>query len=284
VNARFNAALSTFGLLGGTLAESVRHYLHKNRNVFESSVLAHVLPFVAGAVNASGFFIIGTYTSHVTGSVARVGDDLAQGNVKGAFSAAFLVLSFYLGALLAASLAERARVRNKSPYSGTLEVETLTLIAITFLGITEPKSVPWLNTVTTASLCLAMGMQNALVTNLSGAVVRTTHLTGIVTDMGIETVRAFRWMLHLSRDPKSPGLLRSLVRYRSFPELKMLRLHTAIFVSFVLGAVIGPYLYLRHSYASMLLPIAMMLLLIAFDRLVGFRSKQELASNAHPPI
>lgn len=262
----------------------MRHYLHKNRNVFESSVLAHVLPFVAGAVNASGFFIIGTYTSHITGSVARVGDDLAQGNVRGALSAAFLVLSFYSGALLAAAMAERARVRNKSPYSGTLELETITLVAVTFLGITEPKSIPSLNTITTASLCLAMGMQNALVTNLSGAVVRTTHLTGIVTDMGIETVRALAWLLQTSRDPKSPGMLRSLVRYRRFPELIMLRLHTAIFVSFVLGALVGPYLYLRYSYASMLLPIGMMALLIAFDRLVGFRSKQEPPSDGHPPI
>ena len=262
----------------------MRHYLQRNRNAYESSVLAHVLPFIAGAVNASGFFIIGTYTSHITGSVARVGDDLAQGNVKGALSAAFLVLSFYLGAMLAGALAERAKVRNKSPYSGTLEAETLTLIAVTFLGITEPKSVPWLNTVTTALLCLAMGMQNALVTNLSGAVVRTTHLTGIVTDMGIETVRAFVWILQISRDPKSPGVLRSMFRYRRFPELTMLRLHTAIFVSFVLGAVVGPYLYLRYSYASMLLPIAMMTLLIAFDRLVGFRSQTKAASESQPPI
>lgn len=251
----------------------MRNYLHKNRHALESSVLAHALPFVAGAVNASGFFIVGTYTSHVTGSVARVGDQLAQGNRTGALSAVLLVLSFFFGATLAAALAERARIKEKSPYSGSLEVETAILIAVTLLGIFEPKGIPWLNTVTTALLCLAMGMQNALVTNLSGAVVRTTHLTGIVTDMGIETVRAVRWLYVARSNPDFVGVFRTLVRYRNFPELVMLRLHAAILLSFLVGAVVGPFLYLRYSYASMALPITMMTLLIGFDRLVGFRSR-----------
>lgn len=267
----------------------MRRYLRKNRNALESNVLAHVLPFVAGTVNASGFFIVGTYTSHVTGSVARVGDDLAQGDRAGATRAVVLVISFFAGALLAAALAERARKHDRSPYSGTLECETLTLAVIAALGIAEPKGIPWLNALTTALLCMAMGMQNALVTNLSGAVVRTTHLTGIVTDMGIETVRATQWLLHVRRQPNAHGLLRTLFRYRTFPELRMLRLHTAIFLSFLAGAVVGPFLYVRHGYVSMALPIAILVTLILFDRFIGFRTQakpanQHASSSPQAPV
>ncbi|MCG5053464.1 MAG: DUF1275 domain-containing protein [Myxococcales bacterium] len=256
----------------------MRRYFRKNRKALESKVLAHVLPFVAGTVNASGFFIVGSYTSHVTGSVARVGDDLAQGNREGALAALVLVLSFFLGAVFAAALAERARVRDKSPYSGTLEGEVLTLLAVTGLGLAEPKGLPFLTLVTTALLCAAMGMQNAMVTNLSGAVVRTTHLTGIVTDMGIETVRALRWAWSARRAPGSRGLWHTLLQYRHVPELNMLRLHTAIFVSFLAGAVVGPIGYLRYGYASMLLPIIVLVLLVSFDRSIGFRARRQ------PPV
>lgn len=259
----------------------MRRYLRKNRHALESNVLAHVLPFVAGAINASGFFIVGTYTSHVTGSVARVGDDLARGDRDGAVRAAVWIFSFFVGALLAAALAERARKNDKSPYSGTLELETVTLGVIAALGLTEPKGIPWLAVLTTALLCLAMGMQNALVTNLSGAIVRTTHLTGVVTDMGIEVVRATRWLLHLRREKNAPGVLKTLVRYRTFPELKMLRLHAAIFLSFLAGAIVGPLLYVRYGYASMALPITTLVALILFDRLIGFRTQANAATT--PP-
>ena len=251
----------------------MRRYLRKNRNVLEANVLAHVLPFVAGSVNASGFFIVGTYTSHVTGSVARVGDDLAQGNLAGVIRALVLVASFFFGAVLAAALAERAHANDRSPYSGTLELEALALGAVMALGLTEPKGTLWLNTLTTALLCMAMGMQNALVTNLSGAVVRTTHLTGIVTDMGIETVRAIQWMFNARHEPQARGLLPTLLRYRTFPQLKMLRLHVAIFVAFLAGAIVGPLLYVRHGFTSMVLPIAILAAMVLFDRVIGFRGR-----------
>ena len=57
-----------------------------------------------------------------------------------------------------------------------------------------------------------MGMQNSLVTRLSGAVVRTTHLTGVVTDLGIEAARWYRW--HRAKLRALPTLLPS----RSTPD------------------------------------------------------------------
>jgi uncharacterized membrane protein YoaK (UPF0700 family) len=243
--------------------------LLSNRTFLERSALALVLPFVAGAVNASGFFIVGTYTSHVTGSVARVGDELAQGHTAGALQAGMLVLAFFMGTALATALVERARRVGRAHYVGALMTESLMLLVVTLLGVTEPKHIPFLQVLTTALLCAAMGMQNALVTKLSGAVVRTTHLTGIVTDLGIESVRVWQWLR--TNTPGAP-LARKLARLHRVPELRRLRLHLAIFSSFLGGAFIGPLLYLRQGFASMLLPVTVLLGLVIFDSVIGLRS------------
>jgi uncharacterized membrane protein YoaK (UPF0700 family) len=260
------------------LRRFILHKLLRNREFLERSALALVLPFVAGTVNASGFFIVGAYTSHVTGSVARIGDELAQGHTSRALQAVMLVLAFFFGAALSTALVERARRLDRAPYAGALAAETMMLLVVTLLGIFEPKNVPWLQGLTTALLCAAMGVQNALVTKLSGAVVRTTHLTGVVTDLGIESVRAWEWV---QRSTVTPATLADRVRnLRGAPELKRLRLHLAILASFGTGTFIGPLLYLRQGFASMLLPVTILLGLVAFDTFIGLRADRPLVRPA----
>src|SRR5215470_8706454 len=71
----------------------------QNSALLERAILAVILPGVAGAINASGFFAVGAYTSHVTGAVARVGDELASGHLWLAARSLLFVASFFLGAL-----------------------------------------------------------------------------------------------------------------------------------------------------------------------------------------
>jgi uncharacterized membrane protein YoaK (UPF0700 family) len=263
----------------------VRRRLHasllRNRAFLENITMALVLPFVAGLVNAEGFFIVGVYTSHVTGSVARAGDAIAQGRLPVALSALALVGAFFIGAFTATALVERARRQQRARYSLALAAEIFTLLAVTFIGLFEPRHVPFAHPVTTAMLCFAMGAQNALVTKLSGAVVRTTHLTGIVTDLGIESVRALVWVRTTVQRRPFGEAVRVLSRFREFPELKRLRLHTAIFASFFLGAILGPLLYWREGYTAMLLPIAVLTALLIFDAVVGLRTYDQ-TNPSHP--
>lgn len=254
----------------------------RNREFLEKSALALVLPFVAGSVNASGFFIVGVYTSHVTGSVARVGDELAQGHLGRALQAGFLVVAFYLGATLSTALVERARKLERARYVSALLAETVMLLLVMLLGLANARLVPWLQSLTTALLCMAMGIQNALVTKVSGAVVRTTHLTGIVTDLGIETVRAWEWARRTAATESIWAVFGHLRQPRHIPELRRLRLHSTIGFSFLCGALLGPVLYLRGGFASMLLPMAVLLGLVVFDSAIGLRATG-LVFERHPP-
>jgi uncharacterized membrane protein YoaK (UPF0700 family) len=64
----------------------------------KSAILAGYLAFVAGFVNSGGFVLIQSFTSHVTGSVGRLANDITLGDAPAALSAAVLVLTFFLGA------------------------------------------------------------------------------------------------------------------------------------------------------------------------------------------
>ena len=255
--------------------------LLRNRGFLENITMVLVLPFVAGLVNAEGFFIVGVYTSHVTGTVARVGDELAQGHFGIALHALAMVAAFYIGAFSATALVVRARRQQKARYSLALGAEIMTLLAVTLLGLLQVHFALG-RPITMLLLCFAMGAQNALVTKLSGAVVRTTHLTGIVTDLGIESVRAIVWFRNKARLAPLEEKVRLLTHFREFPELKRLRLHAAIFLSFFFGAVIGPLLYLREGYTAMLFPIVVLTALLLFDAAIGLRPAEETATPPAP--
>ncbi len=161
--------------------------------------LTLTLATVAGYVNSSGFVLIGSFTSHVTGNVGRFANDLALGKGGAAISAALLASSFFGGAFLSSMAIESHPLRVPTrTYAGLLLAEAGVLAAFLLLfGTLAPVDARGHDALAML-LCLAMGLQNSLVTRLSGAVVRTTHLTGAVTDLGIEAARWFRhWRFEL---------------------------------------------------------------------------------------
>src|SRR5580698_1668996 len=190
------------------------------RSLRKNQVLAGYLAFVAGFVNSFGFLTFGVFTSHVTGNVTRLAERLSVRDST-AIDALAMIACFFAGAFAASvaleSDAERWRPRI---YAALLFSEACILaVAMLTAGTSSP--------IARDSLCVAMGLQNSLVTRLSGAVVRTTHLTGVVTDLGIEGARWFRFWRSRGRDP-----LPAPVRDRSILLL-------TIFAAFMLGSVVG---------------------------------------------
>src|SRR5690606_16006321 len=87
------------------------------------------------------------------------------------------------------------------------------------------------------ALLFAMGLQNALVTRISNAVVRTTHLTGLFTDMGIEFAQLFFY--------KGKSRRQQL--------LKSIRLRLTIIWMFFAGGITGGFLYTSWGIKTLLL-------------------------------
>lgn len=213
--------------------------------------LAAYLAGTAGFVNSGGFVMIGSFTSHVTGSIGRFANDLANGQPAAALSALLLALTFFLGAVVASLLLDDERLRVPLRYCAVLGIEAALLLLFVFIAGLSRTTHPRLLDAMAALLCAAMGLQNSLVTRLSGAVVRTTHLTGIVTDLGIEGVRWYRWYHH-----RILGRVRASRPPRQAPDGRIALL-AAITFSFVVGAAVGAVLTARASRWAMCLPAAL---------------------------
>jgi uncharacterized membrane protein YoaK (UPF0700 family) len=239
---------SMFGVEG--LKRSERH----------NQALAGYLAGVAGLVNSAGFVLIGSFTSHVTGNVGRLADNLAGSHHGAAVLAASMVGAFFVGAFVA-SMALESNVLDRRPhvYAALLVGEAALLGAFLVLASTLESNHPRLQDSKALFLCGAMGMQNSLVTRLSGAVVRTTHLTGVVTDLGIETARWFRfWRARLG---ERTGMRLTFGKVApSRPHAPKAVLLVTVLSSFVLGSVAGATLAVGLGRWAVLAPIGLLAL------------------------
>lgn len=156
--------------------------------------LGGVLAFVAGAINAGGFLAVQRYTSHMSGIVSGMADDLAVGSVTLALAGLASLLAFVAGAATTAVLISWARRRQlHSKFALALMLEAALLLLFGLVGANLHNFAQLLVPSTVLLLCFIMGLQNAIVTKISHAEIRTTHMTGVVTDLGIELGRLIYW-------------------------------------------------------------------------------------------
>ena len=156
--------------------------------------LGCLLAFVAGAINAGGFLAVQRYTSHMTGIVSAMADDLILGRVGLALAGLVFLLAFVSGAGTTAILVNWARRRQmQGEYALPLVVEAVLLLVFGLLGANLNVLVELFVPTTVLVLCFIMGLQNAIVTKISKAEIRTTHMTGVITDLGIELGRMIYW-------------------------------------------------------------------------------------------
>ncbi|MCK0198353.1 DUF1275 domain-containing protein [Ancylobacter sp. 6x-1] len=228
------------------------HMLGAERTPLADARLGLCMTFVAGATNAGGLLAVGQYTSHMSGIVSGMADNLvvgAGGLVIAGFGA---LLPFLAGAATSAMMVNWARLhRAGQEYALPLALEALLLLAFGVLGGHAKASV-LVFVPAVAVLCFIMGLQNATVTKLSGAKIRTTHMTGIVTDLGIELGKLF-YMNHVRRKNGT-----QLV----FADREKLKLLSCFVVCFFFGGVVGA---LGFHYVGFVfcVPLALIVLALA---------------------
>ena len=156
----------------------------KSRNLKHNLRIATVLSFVAGIVNVVGFLAFNQLTTNVTGHFALFINDVAEFKFWKGTIYFLYIFSFLFGSFCSSFLIEKFRENKQlNVYVIPTLIECFILISVgissNFLMILYPNIVICL-------LLFAMGLQNSFVTKISNAVVRTTHLTGLFTDLGID--------------------------------------------------------------------------------------------------
>ncbi|MFT3711389.1 MAG: YoaK family protein [Archangium sp.] len=185
------------------------------------------LAFTAGFVNAIAFLgAAHAGLTHVSGQVTQVSLTLRDGNLLATASAAGMVVAFFLGAVLSGAIIRTSELsRGSRRYGVALLLEAGFLFVAAFL---TSRGSSW----SAHFVAMSAGMQNALATSYSGAVIRTTHMTGIVTDLGLIIGHALRGQ------PAEWG------------RMKLLSL---LLFSFFFGGALGAVAY-SHFTAPMLIP------------------------------
>ncbi|CAB3674315.1 MAG: DUF1275 domain-containing protein [Achromobacter sp.] len=216
--------------------------------------LAYFLTFVAGAVNAGGFLAVQQYTSHMSGIVSMMADHMVLGSVAVVAQGLAALLSFLAGAATSASLINFGRRSHlASEFALPLVLEALLLLAFGLLGANLGNLRWFYVPATVMLLCYIMGLQNAMITKVSKSEIRTTHVTGMVTDIGIELGKLFYW--NLAHDDKT-----GTAPVRA-DRGKLVVLSTMVSLFFT-GGVVGAYSFYHYGFGSTL-PLALCLLVLA---------------------
>ena len=222
-----------------------------NRTLQTNTRLGAVLAFVAGATNAGGYLAVGTYTSHMTGVVSSLADNLVLGRVALAAASLGALAAFLFGAMTTAWLVNWGlREKLASSYGLPLLLEAVLLLIFGLFGAAISLWSHFFVPLTVILLCFIMGLQNAVITKISKAEIRTTHITGLATDLGIELGK----LLYINRTQTNPaGPVRA-----NRPKL---RLHLILISSFFMGALVGALGFKFVGYITTV-PLALALLLL----------------------
>lgn len=228
----------------------VRGWTDVDRTTQANLRLGAFLAFVAGATNAGGFLAVGQYTSHMTGLLSSIADNLVLGRLTLVVAAAGAILAFVAGAMTTAILVNWGLRRHlHSAYGLPLLLESAALLAFGVAGasisVYEPLTIP----LTVVLLCYIMGLQNAVITKISKAEIRTTHVTGLVTDIGIELGK----LVYINpRDTSAPVLA----------NRRKLRIHATLVGAFFAGSLAGA-LGFKHVGFVTTVPLAVGLWILA---------------------
>lgn len=185
------------------------------------------------------------FVTHTTGFATFFGAELAQlhwANAVGMLTVPFFYLA---GAMYSAFMIERRISIGKTPhYRKVVATMALILLLVTTAGLSG-----WFGSfgselnirkdyLLLALLCLVSGIQNASITSASGTVLRTTHLTGLTTDLGIGLVSV---LSEKNREKIAAEKLKNKIRI-------------GLMASFISGSMLGAYLFLHFEYAGFGLP------------------------------
>jgi len=245
--------------------EYLRGFARPERTDRNNRRLGRWLAFIAGAANAGGFLAVGQYTSHMSGIVSALADNLAVDDFGLIVAGLSSLAAFMSGAATSSIMINWGRRRRaQSEYALPLMLEAVLLLCFGLLGSNLENNRFLFVPATVGLLCYVMGLQNAIITKISKAEIRTTHMTGIVTDIGIEIGKLFYWNVSES----GPGV--TAVK----ADRSRLRLLSSLLGMFFIGGLAGALGFKYVGFISTL-PLSAMLVVLAVvplvDDLVGQR-------------
>ena len=186
-----------------------------------------LLAFVAGAVNVIGFLSFNHQgISHLTGVTSMLGSAIARGSIAETVHFLLAIAAFVAGCIISGAITKDSTLKIQRSYAWALFlVSALLLISIPLFESGDMFAIYLAS--------MACGIQNAMITTYSGAALRTTHISGMFTDLGISIGHWIRGV------PSNP---------------RRLKLCTVVITGFLFGGITSAFGFDRIGYTILLLP------------------------------
>lgn len=203
-----------------------------SRTLSDNIKLGTLTAFTAGMVNVASLLIFFAFSSNVTGHYAILAAEIVKGNlyqVAVVFSWIFL---FFMGSFTSNLIVIHFNAKSKYIAHATpILIEMACLMAVGLYGEFFYKETLIETELLLSLMLFAMGLQNGLTASISNFAVKTTHLTGTTTDLGILCAMFTK------------------KEFRSNPQLiGKAKLLSSIAVSFLLGAVVSGFIYMHIGF------------------------------------
>ncbi|MBK8367304.1 MAG: DUF1275 domain-containing protein [Bacteroidetes bacterium] len=219
----------------------------KTRTLSHNLKIASLLSFVAGIVNVAGFLAVQRLTTNVTGHFAFFVDEIFKLNFWQGFIYFLYIFFFFLGSFVSNLIVEIiSKKSDRLIYIIPIIIESLILFSIALFGQFLISQNP---NILAFSLLFAMGLQNSLVTTISNSTVRTTHLTGLFTDLGIELSQLFFYKQKEQKD-------------KLYSSIK---LRLTIITFFFLGGLLGGICYSTLKLYVLAIAATILIIGIIYD-------------------
>lgn len=231
------------------------------------------LAFQAGAINSGGFLACHRFVTHTTGFATLFGTEVARGDIATGLSLLSVPLFFLSGCMLAGFFVDRRIILGKRPfYSHVLFMMTFFMAVVTLVGVGQGfghfGKTDFLDHEYSflALLSITSGLQNAIITTAFGAIIRTTHLTGLTTDLGLGLVRVF---FKIQGD------------HSREKEIKSNWMRVSIILYFIFGSLTAALIFMTSEFWGFLVPTTISFVLWLYSIYQNRKSPMDLNLNFH---
>jgi uncharacterized membrane protein YoaK (UPF0700 family) len=204
---------------------------------------------VAGLVNVCSVMLFFAFSANVTGHAATLSEELVKGHWYQVWVVLMWMALFLVGAFVANLLVTRLGARSLLwGHGGPLLLQLTGLCAVAHYGAHHYLETLWETELLIGVLLLSMGLQNGTVSSVSNCVVRTTHLTGLFTDLGMELSQLLR---------------KSTRQDRKLRE--RFTLHASILLAYIVGGVAGGLACRHWGFGALYLACVVLLGMLMRD-------------------
>lgn len=212
-------------------------------------VIWAILAFQGGWINTGGFLATQRFVSHVTGFATQFGVDIATSRWLEAAGMSIVPIFFLIGAMTSAFYVDRRITAGKRPeYHILFFMIFMFLLAVSILGpinalgefgvgMTSEHEIK-ANIILLSLLCLSSGIQNAGITTASNNFIRTTHLTGMTTDLGIGLVR----------------MTSAITKSNKRIEFTKSQIRVLLIASFMIGSIAAAFIFVQFQFYGFIVP------------------------------